>query len=54
MTSFFTWNLRGFNQTRKHEVLRDWVRKKKPHFGILLETRVQQEKYEGFCQVALP
>lgn len=54
MTSFFSWNIRGFNLPQKHLVLREWVRAENLCFGCLTETRVQFGKYEGVMQSALP
>lgn len=42
MTSFFAWIMRGFNMTRKHRALKEWIQAAKPSFGCLLETRVQE------------
>ena len=43
MVGFF-WNIRGFNQTTKHEVVRSWVRNNNFLFGCLIETRVKENK----------
>ena len=43
MTGFF-WNVRGFNKTTKHEVVRSWVRSQNFLFGCLIETRVKEIK----------
>ena len=48
MTSFFVWNMRGFNMPRKHREVKRWVQAEKFSFGCLLETRVQLENY-GEC-----
>lgn len=40
----FFWNVRGFNKTTKHEVVRSWVRKNNFLFGCLMETRVRESK----------
>lgn len=37
-------NVRGFNKSSKHEVVRNWVRSKKMEFGCLLDTRVKENK----------
>lgn len=42
MTSFFAWNMRGFNKPRKHTAVKKWLQLVKPVFGCLLETRVQE------------
>lgn len=46
MTGFF-WNIRGFNKTSKHGVVRDWIRNQSLQFGSLIETRVKEKKAEG-------
>lgn len=46
MTGFF-WNVRGFNKTSKHEVVRNWVSKHSLQFGSLIETRVKEKKSES-------
>ena len=43
MSSFF-WNVRGFNKTLKHSVLKDWLSNKDLKFGCILETRVKEKK----------
>nr|AFJ66197.1 hypothetical protein 7G9.16 [Boechera stricta] len=43
MTSFFASNTRGFNNTRKHDLVSTWLNTTKPDFGCLLETRVQKQ-----------
>lgn len=45
MSGFF-WNIRGFNKTIKHEVVRKWVRSEDMKFGCLIETRVKETKVE--------
>lgn len=42
MSSFF-WNIRGFNKSTKHLVVREWVKKGMMLFGGLLETRVKEK-----------
>lgn len=42
MTSFFAWNMRGFNMPRKQTVVQNWIQAFKPCFGCFLETRVQE------------
>lgn len=54
MTSFFSWNMRGFNKPRKHWVLKKWIQDKKPLFGCILETRVQECNHEKIVKAALP
>lgn len=44
-TSFFAWNMRGFNLPRKQNVLKDWIHAVNPLFGCLLETRVQEDQH---------
>lgn len=46
MTGFFL-NVRGFNKTSKHEVVRNWVNKHSLQFGSLIETRVKEKKSES-------
>lgn len=41
MSGFF-WNMRGFNKSTKHAVVRDWIRNHSLQFGGLLETRVKE------------
>lgn len=43
MSDFF-WNVRGFNKTSKHSVVRDWVNYGLLQFGCLLKTRVKESK----------
>ena len=54
MTSFFSWNMRGFNMSRKHLAVHRWILKEKPIFGCLVETRVKQENHSKCMKVALP
>lgn len=54
MTSFFAWNMRGFNLPRKHRALRNWIQAEKPLFGCLLETRVQAENHHRCMLAAMP
>ena len=46
MAGFF-WNMRGFNKTTKHEVVRSWMRNQNFLFGCLIETRVKEKKANG-------
>lgn len=43
MMSFF-WNMRGFNKTLKHSVVKEWISNKDMLFGYILETRVKENK----------
>lgn len=43
MSSFF-WNVRGFNKTKKHSIVRNWLQSDSLTLGCLLETRVQERK----------
>lgn len=43
MAGFF-WNMRGFNKSTKHEVVRSWVNNHSFLFGGLIETRVKEKK----------
>lgn len=54
MTSFFAWNMRGFNMSRKHGAVRNWVHAEKPLFGCLLETRLREENCNKCMKAALP
>lgn len=54
MKSFFAWNMRGFNMTRKHRALRSWLQEEKPSFGCLLETRVQEGNFARCFNASLP
>ena len=54
MTSFYAWNMRGFNMPCKHIALRSWVQAEKPLFGCLLETRVQEGNHQRCMLAALP
>lgn len=51
MTFFFSWNMHGFNMSRKHVAVHRWILKEKPLFGCLLEKRVRQENH-GKCMTA--
>ncbi|KAH0898892.1 LOW QUALITY PROTEIN: hypothetical protein HID58_048460, partial [Brassica napus] len=54
MTSFFAWNMRGFNLPRKHRALRSWLQEEKPSYGCLVETRVQESNHQWCMNVAMP
>ena len=46
MTSIFAWNMRGFNQPRKHNAVKYWIKEAKLRLGCLVETRVQEENFQ--------
>ncbi|WZZ77741.1 hypothetical protein YC2023_098313 [Brassica napus] len=54
MTSFFAWNVRGFNMSRKHGAVHRWIMKEKPLFGCLMETRVREGNHRKCMKAALP
>lgn len=54
MTSIFAWNMRGFNEPRKHNTVKYWVRSAKLSLGCLVETRVQEEKFEEIFTATFP
>lgn len=54
MTTFFAWNIRGFNLPRKQRALRSWIQAEKPSFGCLVETRVQKDNYQRCMVAAIP
>lgn len=54
MISFFAWNTRGFNQSRKHDIVRGWIRAVQVSFGSFIETRVQESHSESILQSLLP
>lgn len=54
MTAFFVWNVRGFNQTRKHNVVRNWIKATKISFGCLVKTRVQEVFSTSIIQFTFP
>lgn len=54
MTSFFSWNMRGFNQPRKHNAVRNWVSTVRLSFGSLIETRVQESHSEAILGSTFP
>ena len=43
MSSFF-WNVRGFNKTLKHSIVKEWVNNNEMKFGCIIETRVKERK----------
>lgn len=54
MTSFFAWNVRGFNKMRKHKNVRTWINSARPAFGCLLETRVHQDRCQEIITTTFP
>jgi len=54
MSSFFSWNTRGFNQPRKHNIVRSWIQAVRPSFGSFLETRVQETNSLSVLKSILP
>ena len=44
--SCFFWNVRGFNKSLKHYVVKEWIGNKDMKFGCILETRVKEVKAE--------
>lgn len=54
MTSLFAWNMRWFNQPRKHNVVRNWIQAVRPSFGSFIETRVQESNSVSIIQSILP
>ena len=54
MTSLFAWNMCGFNMTRKHRALKEWLQVEKTWFGCLLETRVQESNLHRCMIAAMP
>ena len=53
MTGFF-WNMRGFNKSSKHKVVRSWIQNKELQFGCLLETRVKESKAIQIVSTVVP
>lgn len=49
MAGFF-WNMRGFNKSIKHGVVRNWIRDNSMLFGCLTETRVKEKKAERIME----
>ena len=45
MSGFF-WNVRGFNKSLKHSVVKEWLSNRSMKFGCILETRVKEKKSE--------
>ena len=54
MTSFFSWNMRGFNMPCKHRAVRSWIQAEHPLFGSLIETRVHEGKSKNCLEAAMP
>ncbi|KAH0898700.1 LOW QUALITY PROTEIN: hypothetical protein HID58_048268, partial [Brassica napus] len=54
MTSFFAWNMCGFNMPCKHRAVRSWIQSEKPRIGCLVETRVREEKLIKCMDAAMP
>ena len=46
MMSIFAWNMHGFNQPRKHNAVKYWIKEAKLRLGCLVETRVQEENFQ--------
>ena len=46
MSSIFVWNMSGFNQPRKQKAVKYCVQAAKLSIGCLLETRVQEDKFQ--------
>lgn len=47
MTSIFACYMRGFNQPRKHNAVKYWVKEEKINLGFLVETRVHDNFQKG-------
>lgn len=45
MTSIFAWNVRGFNQSRKQQAVKYWIKEAKLKLGCLVETRVHEKSF---------
>lgn len=54
MTSFFAWNMRGFNMACKHRAVKSWIQEDKPLFGCLVETRVRERKFKKYMDADMP
>lgn len=50
----FCWNVRGFNNFSHRNGFKKWIRKNKPLFGGIVETRVKQLKINKFVDFVLP
>ncbi|KAF2590188.1 hypothetical protein F2Q70_00039696 [Brassica cretica] len=54
MTSIFAWNMRGFNQPRKKNADRFWVKEAKLRLGCWVETRVQEKSFQQVFSDTFP
>lgn len=54
MSSIFAWNMRGFNQPRKQQAVRRWVKAARLSIGCLLETKVKFDKFQKFFDGTFP
>lgn len=54
MSSVFAWNMRGFNEPRKHNAVKYWVQDAKLSLGCLIETRVQQRIFQKIFDSIFP
>lgn len=54
MTSFFSWNMCGFNMSLKHRALRSWIQLENLLFGCLLETRVREGNHQKCMSASMP
>lgn len=53
-TDLFCWNVRGFNKFSHRNGFKKWIRKNKPLFGGIIETRVKQPKIGKLVASVLP
>lgn len=49
MAEFF-WNIRGFNKSIKHGVVKNWIKDQSILFGCIIETRVKEKKTEKIVE----
>lgn len=54
MSSFFAWNMRGFNKPRKQRAVRYWVKAAKLSIGCLTETKVTEENFQKVFDATFP
>lgn len=54
MSSIFAWNMRGVNQPHKQKAVKYWVQAAKFSIGCLLETKVQEDKFQKVFDAAFP
>lgn len=54
MIDSFCWNIRGFNQSIKRSSFKKWLRRHKPYFGSLVETRVRLHKSQKYIKSVFP